>query len=93
MPRLAGGGMNGSTVFVYLKGAMPLCNPKGGDPSGCLRDNVPQREVKPRPLGGELHFERQYRQPPEGRYFSQYIFEVKRYKKSFFIEFWSNYSL
>ena len=48
-------GMNGSAVFVQHKGALPLCNPKGKDPSGSLRDNVPQREVKPRSLGGELH--------------------------------------
>ena len=33
-------------AFVYLKGVLPLCKPKGKDPSGSLRDVVPQRPVK-----------------------------------------------
>ncbi|MCG6534307.1 MAG: hypothetical protein L7F78_06365 [Syntrophales bacterium LBB04] len=50
---------------------MPLCNPKGKDPSGSLRINVPLREVNPRPLGGVLHA----------------IFKTLGEKMSFFIGF------
>lgn len=33
-------------AFVYLKGVLPLCKPKGKDPSGSLRDVVPQRPAE-----------------------------------------------
>jgi hypothetical protein len=40
-------GMNGSVVFVNLKGACPFVTPK---------EMIHQREVKSRLLGGVLHY-------------------------------------
>lgn len=46
--------MNGSTVIVSLRGALPLCNLKGKYPSGNQRDVIPLRHVRTSPVVGSF---------------------------------------